>query len=207
MVPPSHYTQPICFLDKGCMFQRNAFRNTTMPSSLPRDRDVAALWRFSGIRLNGWCPSTSCWNWSIGPLSAPVVGHCWCGSVARIFWNERNPFFWLAAPVLQFQCSRQFLSFDQWDVHEDDIPEIDAILSMPDISESFQKYLHHPRNPSRNLEFPGIFPFCPQRPLKVQGFLWLFPATPQGTPIQIHSGVSLNFRKIPSSNRSKQSIF
>lgn len=57
---------------------------------------------------------------------------------------------------------RQFLSFDQWDVHEDDIPEIDAILSMPDISESFQKYLHHPRNPSRNrqtlylLGFPRV---------------------------------------------------
>eukprot|EP00435_Cladocopium_sp_Y103_P048159 s2176_g14.t1 len=57
---------------------------------------------------------------------------------------------------------RQFLSFDQWDVHQDDIPEIDAILSMPDISESFQKYLHHPRNPSRNrqtlylLGFPRV---------------------------------------------------
>lgn len=45
---------------------------------------------------------------------------------------------------------RQFLSFDQWDVHQDDLLEIDAILSINSINESFWKYLHHPRNPSRN---------------------------------------------------------
>lgn len=45
---------------------------------------------------------------------------------------------------------RQFLSFDQWDVHANDLSEIDRILNIEDLSESFQKYLHHPRNPSRN---------------------------------------------------------
>ena len=47
---------------------------------------------------------------------------------------------------------RQFLSFDQWDVHQDDLLEIDAILSINSINESFWKYLHHPRNPSSNFE-------------------------------------------------------
>ena len=45
---------------------------------------------------------------------------------------------------------RQFLSFDQWDVHQDDLGELDAILNLPNLSESFMKYLHHGRNPSRN---------------------------------------------------------
>ncbi|CAJ1372223.1 unnamed protein product [Effrenium voratum] len=45
---------------------------------------------------------------------------------------------------------RQFLSFDQWDVHANDIAGIDAILNIDNLSVSFQQYLHHPRNPSRN---------------------------------------------------------
>eukprot|EP00931_Biecheleriopsis_adriatica_P091973 TRINITY_DN65815_c0_g1_i1.p1 TRINITY_DN65815_c0_g1~~TRINITY_DN65815_c0_g1_i1.p1 ORF type:complete len:469 (+),score=92.24 TRINITY_DN65815_c0_g1_i1:40-1446(+) len=45
---------------------------------------------------------------------------------------------------------RQFLQFDQWDVHQDDFAAINSILDIKDVSESFQRYLHHPGNPSRN---------------------------------------------------------
>ena len=41
---------------------------------------------------------------------------------------------------------RQFLSFDQWDVHANDISELDEILGIKDLSVSFHKYLNHPRN-------------------------------------------------------------
>lgn len=54
---------------------------------------------------------------------------------------------------------RQFLSFDQWDVHEDDLGPLDTILNIKDVSDSFQQYLHYPGNPSRNRQSLYILGF------------------------------------------------
>eukprot|EP00439_Symbiodinium_sp_Y106_P041377 s4608_g5.t1 len=45
---------------------------------------------------------------------------------------------------------RQFLTFDQWDVHAADLRDLDAILGIKDVHQSFHQYLQHPGNPSRN---------------------------------------------------------
>ncbi|OLP88769.1 hypothetical protein AK812_SmicGene29847 [Symbiodinium microadriaticum] len=45
---------------------------------------------------------------------------------------------------------RQFLTFDQWDVHAADLPDLDSILGIKDVHQSFHQYLQHPGNPSRN---------------------------------------------------------
>ena len=56
----------------------------------------------------------------------------------------------LAAAGFRGEKHRQFLTFDQWDVHAADLPDLDAILGIKDVSQSFNKYLRHPGNPSRN---------------------------------------------------------
>ncbi|CAE7519781.1 unnamed protein product [Symbiodinium natans] len=45
---------------------------------------------------------------------------------------------------------RQFLTFDQWDVHAADLADLDAILGIKDVHQSFHEYLQHPGNPARN---------------------------------------------------------
>ncbi|CAE7193061.1 unnamed protein product [Symbiodinium pilosum] len=54
---------------------------------------------------------------------------------------------------------RQFLTFDQWDVHAADLSDLDAILGIKDVSASFHQYLQHPGNPSRNRQMLYLLGF------------------------------------------------